>query len=346
MPPIDRHLYSDPSIFEDELSHLFHKRMFAGTQFDFESNQSYRSVQIGQKAVTVRRSSNGIQGLSNVCLHRNALIDPLGQGERSFRCRYHGWNYTADGELAEAPLADNACIKTRTLRRYPVSESDGLYFLGLSGRNPDINEVPNALLQAGITLDRPFHRDALPHACNWKLLVENVLEAYHLSFVHNQTFRPAGFTSTGIYSWGGGNYTSWNLLHPAPAHDKKSAMQRLSPRAGHFYRHAYVFPDLFLSNTNDLVGFLSHVIPTSTSTTKLEWMLFELPALKSLPSAVRTQIKNEAIRFTLEALREDQTLVEACQAGMSSEGTDVQLQPCEARIVHFHDIYRDQMKHV
>jgi len=346
MPPIERNAYSDPLILEGEIGSLFSERMFAGTQFDFEDEGGYRSVEIGHTAVTVRRAGDGVRGFGNVCLHRNCLIDPPGYGKRAFRCRYHGWAYASDGTLAEAPLADDACIQTRTLPTYPVAESSGLNFLGLSGRSPEISEVADALKEAGITLERPFYRDALSHACNWKLLVENVLEGYHLSFVHGQTFRPAGFTSAGAYTWGGGNYTSWNLLKPAPSHDKQSAMRRLSPGAGHYYRHVYVFPDLFLSNTNGLVGFLSHVVPTSASTTRLEWLLFELPALKLLPIALRTQIKAEAIRFTLDALKEDQVLVESCHTGMTCGGTIVQLQPCEGRIAHFHALYTDRMRHV
>lgn len=346
MPPIDRHAYSDSSVFDDELQRLFFRRMFAGTQFDFEPGNNYRSLEIGKKAVTIRRLKNDIHCYGNVCLHRNSLIDPQGYGDRPFRCRYHGWSYSEDGSLADAPLADHACIKVRALPTYPTSESHGLHFLGLSGAAPEVDGIDKTLDQAQIVIDRPFHRETLQHACNWKFLVENVLEGYHLSFVHGETFRPAGFTSTGTYAWADNASTSWNLLTPAPAHDKNSAMQRLSRNAGHFYSHAYIFPDLFLSNTNGLVGFLSHVLPKSASSTHLDWMLFELPALKALPAPIRAHIKNEAIQFTQAALKEDQVLVEACHVGTAHDGPLAQLQPCEGRIAHFHSLYRNWMQHV
>jgi phenylpropionate dioxygenase-like ring-hydroxylating dioxygenase large terminal subunit len=345
MPPIDRQSYSDPSVLERELNSIFLERLFVGTRFDYEAEQSYRSMTLGRRAFTVRRCGDDVRALGNVCLHRNALIDPPGQGERPFRCRYHGWRYAADGTLAEAPLAEDACIQIRTLPRFPVTESCGLYFLGLSGKEPGIDEVSNALARFDIRIQRPFHRGALTHSCNWKLLVENVLEGYHLSFVHGDTFRPAGFTSAGNYSWGGGSHSSWNELTPTASRDKQSAMKRLSLDAGHYYRHVYIFPDLFVSNTNGLVGFLSHVVPVDSSTTRLEWELFELPALEALPATVREQVKAEAVRFTEQALREDQVLVESCQTGLACIGTQVQLQPCEGRIGHFHELYADRMQH-
>lgn len=345
MPSIDRAAYSDPTTLEAELDAIFFRRLFVGTRFDFLTPNAYRSLVLGRKALTLRRDGEDIRAYENVCLHRNALIDPPGVGERPFRCRYHGWSYDADGTLSDAPLADNNCITKRSLPRVPIAASDGLYFAGLRGIAPDVSEVSKALARAQIAMEAPFHRDLLHHDCNWKLLVENVLEGYHLSFVHGETFRPAGFTSTGNYSWDGGTHTSWNELRPTTANDKQAAMRRLSRQAEHVYRHIYVFPDLFVSNTNGLVGFLSHIVPKSATATQLEWMLFELPALKALPAALRTQIKTEAVAFTAKALGEDQLLVESCQSGMSCDGSTVQLQPCEGRIGHFHSLYAEHMQH-
>lgn len=340
---IDRRDYSDRSVFTHELEMLFAERLFAGTQADFAQPDDYLSLTIGDKAVSVRRTRDGVRAFNNVCLHRNALIDPPGCGNRPFRCGYHGWSYAADGSLATAPLADAACITRRQLGGFPVSETHGLYFLGLGGTAPPTGEVAQVLADTGVVLDAPFHHASLEHACNWKLLVENVLEGYHLSFVHANSFRPAGFTSTGHYTWHGAKYTSWSEMLPSAAADKSAAIRRFAPKAGHYYRHAYIFPDLFASNTNGLIGFLSHVVPIDTARSRLEWQLFELPALKSLTPAPRQHLKDEAVAFTQQALAEDKALVEACQLGLAADGHEIQLQPQEARIAHFHALYQARM---
>lgn len=343
---IERRDYNDSNVFTRELETLFAERLFAGTQSDFAQLDDYLSLRIGSKAVSLRRTRDGVRAFNNVCLHRNALIDLPGCGNRPFRCGYHGWSYAADGSLATAPLANMECITRCQLDSYPVSQTHGLYFLGLAGTAPPIDEVAQVLTDTGVAPDTPFHCASLEHACNWKLLVENVLEGYHLSFVHADSFRPAGFTSTGRYTWHGGQYTSWNEMLPSVASDKSATIQRLAPQAGHYYRHAYVFPDLFVSNTNGLIGFLSRVVPIDAARTHLAWQLFELPALKALAPALRQHMKDEAIAFTQQALTEDKVLVEACQCGMSAEGPDVQLQPQEARIRHFHGLYQTRMGHV
>ena len=343
---IERRCYGDPGVFTRELESVFAERLFAGTHADFAQRGDYRSLSIGRKAVTIRRTRDGVRAFNNVCLHRNALIDLPGCGNRPFRCGYHGWSYADDGALAAAPLTDMAGIARCQLDSYPVSESQGLYFLGLSGVAPAVDEVALVLSDTDVVPDAPFHADVMEHACNWKLLVENVLEGYHLSFVHGNSFRPAGFTSTGRYAWHGGQYTSWSEMLPTEAADKTAALRRLAPQAGHFYRHAYVFPDLFLSNTNGLVGFLSHVVPMGEARTRLTWRLFELPALKALAPALRQHMRDEAVAFTQQALAEDKVLVEACQLGLAADGHEVQLQPQEARIAHFHALYWARMNDV
>jgi phenylpropionate dioxygenase-like ring-hydroxylating dioxygenase large terminal subunit len=337
---IERRAYSDVDVFDDEMRTLFAERMFIGTHADFAQIDDYSSLLIGNKAVSIRRTREGVRAFNNVCLHRNALIDPPGRGNRAFRCGYHGWSYAADGVLAAAPLIDTAHVTHKQLISYPVREADGLHFIGLCGVAPPTGEVTQVLADTGVVLDPPFHIASIEHACNWKLLVENVLESYHLSFVHTNSFRPAGFTSTGRYTWHGGHYTSWSELLPTATADKTSAIRRLAPQAGHFYRHGYVFPDLFVSNTNGLVGFLSHVVPISAVRSRLEWQLFELPMLRTLAPALRQHMKDEAVSFTQQALAEDKVLVEACQIGLAAEGPEAQLQEAvEARLAHFHQLY-------
>jgi phenylpropionate dioxygenase-like ring-hydroxylating dioxygenase large terminal subunit len=343
---IERHCYSDAGSFARELKSIFAERLFAGTHSDFAERGDYRSLSIGRKAVTVRRTRDGVSAFNNVCLHRNALIDLPGCGNRPFRCGYHGWSYADDGALAAAPLTDMSGIAACRLESYPVRESQGLYFLGFGGAAPAVDEVAQVLSETRVVPDAPFHVEVMEHACNWKLLVENVLEGYHLSFVHGSSFRPAGFTSTGRYAWHGGRYTSWSEMLPTEAADKSATFRRLTPQAGHFYRHGYVFPDLFFSNTNGLIGFLSHVVPVDAGHTRLVWRLFELPALKALAAAARKHIKDEAIGFTQNALAEDKVVVEACQRGLEADGPGVQLQPQEARIAHFHGLYLSRMANV
>jgi phenylpropionate dioxygenase-like ring-hydroxylating dioxygenase large terminal subunit len=340
---IDRSAYSDEGIFAVEMAKVFAKRSFVGSVYDLQEANDYRSLQIGDRAITVRATADGVRAFNNVCLHRNSLIDPLGEGNRHFRCNYHGWSYRDDGSLKHAPLVDEAAICERRLGEYPVSASNGLFFIGLE-EAPEVSDVGQAFERTDSVLAKPFHKGVLEHACNWKLLAENVLEGYHLSFVHRDTFAPAGFTSTAEYRHGMEGGTSWSVMTPKPEDDRSRGYKRISAAAGHHYNHAFVFPNYCLANSNGLVGFQSSFHPTGVGSTRVEWSLWELPALACLAGPVREHFRKDAVEFAEATLLEDKALVESCQVGLSSFGIPSQFQATEERIRHFHAMYRERME--
>lgn len=339
---IDRAAYCDPTVFGEEMACLFATRMYVGSLFDLPQINDYRSLLVGNRAITVRNTPDGIRAFNNVCLHRNALIDPPGSGNRAFRCNYHGWSYGDEGVLKHAPLADESAIHERRLAGFPVAESNGLLFVGQRGL-PDVSDVARAFDETHCVLAPPFHHGVLEHACNWKLLVENVLEGYHLSYVHKDTFGQAGFTSTADYRYGRLAGVSWSTMTPKPADDRSAAYRRIAGTASHRYEHAFVFPNFFLASSNGLIGFHSSLRPTSATSTALEWSLFELPALAGLALPVREHFRKDAIAFATATLLEDKALVESCQRGLSSVGTANQYQSSEGRIAHFHSMYLERM---
>lgn len=338
---IARNAYVDERVFQEEIQHLFSRRFFVATAVEMAQKDAYLSFQLGRHALTLRNSPHGPRLFSNVCLHRNALIDPAGSGQRPFHCRYHGWGYGTDGELVKAPFSDPACISNRQLQEHQTATAGGLVFASLEADAMEVGEIPALLLKTGLGVEQAFYHAELAHECNWKLLVENVLEGYHLNFVHDKTFLPTGMNSLTPGEWGGDAYTSWSRAIPDPS-DRLSALKHFSG-AAHQYLHGYVFPNLFLANTNNLVGFTSSLMPISTSRTLLRWQLFELPALKSLPNNVREQIRTDAIEFSHRVLAEDKIVTESCQVGMACIGPDPQLQPAEARLRHFQEMYRKAM---
>lgn len=342
---IDRAAYSDPAVFDEEMARIFGARMYVGSTFDFPVTNDYRSLLVGNRAITIRNTPEGIRAFNNVCLHRNALIDPFGSGNRPFRCGYHGWSYADDGALKHAPAADMKNICERQLAKYPIAKADAFYFVG-TNNVPELSGVDVALKEAEIVISKPFHEEILDHACNWKLLVENVVESQHLSHVHTNTFIPAGFTSTATYECGESGIATWGKLTPVLKHNRTKAVQRISKDARHHFSHVYIFPDLFISNTNSLIGYRGNLLPTAPTATRLVWSLFELPAMLRLPGSVRKQIREDAIKFSRVTLLEDKAIIEACQAGLIAKGCGVQLQENEVRILGFHKKYRERMTNV
>ena len=330
--------YVENEVYSRELQGIFSSRFFVGAGADFSQEGSYHSFLLGREyALTCRYYDDKVRAFNNVCLHRNCLIDPPGRGVRRFRCGYHGWQYDKYGELREAPSFDISKIRHKQLVEFPVVDQDGFFFVGLRGA-PDVAEVAVLVQKMGLSLLEPaFYADETVHQCNWKLLVENVLDREHLSQVHGTSFVSAGMDSSAPVMAGGANYTLWSRTEPEDSGISHGLKHFRGAR--HHYLHGYVFPNLFLANTNNMIGFVNQLIPLNANRSLLRWQLYELPALIAQPGVVREQVKKDAIIFAEKVILEDRQVVEMCQQGLSVAGPSLQIQAQEEQILRFHAMY-------
>lgn len=334
---IEPRAYWHDDVLEKEFVQIFSKGFFVGDAGMLQHDGDYTSYRMAGRPLVTRHTGDTLSTFDNVCLHRANLIDPLGSGNRPFRCGYHGWQYDNHGHVARAPLTSGNCTARKQLRAYPTVVNRGLVFASLDAALPtDFGD--EVLLELGFELGEVFHRDSLAHEANWKLLVENVLESYHLSFVHQDSFVPTGITSTSKSSsayFGADSSFRIDSKHDGKAHAIAGA--------GGDYVHAFIFPNLFISITGGLVGFISHFKPNSPVDTTLEWQLFETPLLMAQKDAVRKYIRKNAIAFTNKVLGEDLVLLNSSQIGVRHAQGSHQIQEVEERIARFHELYLKMM---
>jgi len=337
---IDPKAYWQEEHLEEEFERIFSRSIYVGTSASVRTDGDYVSYRVCGRPFVTRNLAGTVGTFDNICLHRANLIDPIGQGNRPFRCGYHGWQYGAGGTLMRSPLASDKCISRKQLQSYATVENRGLVFASIE--NDFAGMVPGeaALGAIGFEMGETFHGETLEHEANWKLLVENVLESYHLSFVHGDSFVPTGITSTSQFAnQYHGNDSSFTIASKADS----SGKDKVIPGASSDYVHAFVFPNLFISITGGLVGFVSHFKPETAGRTLLEWQLFETPLLQSQKTVVRNYIKKNAVEFTRKVLGEDLVVLNNSQIGSRYARGPHQIQEIEGRIAQFHQIYSKMM---
>ncbi len=134
--------------------------------------------------VLVRRAQGpgGIELLSNVCRHRQALmLQDRGNVGPNIVCPVHRWTYDLEGKLLGAPhFAENPCLH---LPQTPLANWNGLLFDGK-------RDVAADLANLGVLRDFDFSGYVLDRivvdelACNWKTFIEVYLEDYHVVPYH------------------------------------------------------------------------------------------------------------------------------------------------------------------
>ncbi len=158
----------------------------------------------GHRSIIVLRDDAGeLVAHDNVCIHRGSrLLDGCGHVGR-ITCPYHAWTFRLDGTLIGGPYMSEPGSDARALRpdehrlspvRLEVWE--GFIFATsdpaaapLADRLTGLAQVVGPYRMAGYV---PVHQQVDVWATNWKLLVENFMDAYHVFKVHKATFGKDG----------------------------------------------------------------------------------------------------------------------------------------------------------
>ena len=196
--------YTSEAFFALENERLFFDAwVFAGYAHELARPGDVAPVTVaGRPLLLVRDAGLAIRAFHNVCRHRCLkLVDAPGNVGRAIRCPYHSWTYGLDGALHIAPYFGG-----REPRAMPPGFDRGRHglvpvrsaawhdwiFVNLSGAAPPFEDfvAPLENRLAGVDLTRIHHVVTIDFgevATNWKLIVENFIEPYHVQFVHSST---------------------------------------------------------------------------------------------------------------------------------------------------------------
>ena len=185
--------YFDAALFAREKELLFDAGpRYVGHELAVPNPGDYLALpQEGEGRALVRNAQGGLELVSNVCRHRQAVMlkgrgSLQGQGKGhaggNIVCPLHRWTYSDQGQLLGAPhFAHDPCLN---LNNYRLRSWNGLLFED-NGRDvaADLRGMSEAanLSFDGYTLD---HVEL--HECNynWKTFIEVYLEDYHVGPFH------------------------------------------------------------------------------------------------------------------------------------------------------------------
>lgn len=149
---------------------------------------------LNEPLVLFRQQDGRVVALSDRCPHRAA---PLSQGQREgdeLRCLYHGMKFNALGLCTEIP--GQAMIPPKTcVKAYPVVERDRFIWVWMGeAERADPTQILDFFWH-----DHPHWRlkpGYIHYQANYQLVVDNLLDFSHLSYVHPTTLGTAANAQT------------------------------------------------------------------------------------------------------------------------------------------------------
>ena len=205
---VHKSVYTDDAVYQGELDHIFHKKwIYVGHESQVPNPGDYWTTWIGKERVILSRGDDGrVHVLYNRCPHRGSLICNAHHGNagKAFRCAYHAWQFHMDGSVRQIPMKqgydgvidfrDPQFSMVRTARQdsyrgfvFASVAEDGedlTTFLGPGGRAA-FDDICNRSPEGEAEIVANCFR-IIQHS-NWKIFLENQVDALHPSITHHST---------------------------------------------------------------------------------------------------------------------------------------------------------------
>jgi phenylpropionate dioxygenase-like ring-hydroxylating dioxygenase large terminal subunit len=208
--PIPFERYTDPALVQREIDLIWNKCWTVACREEDIPNvgDMVRYDLVDTSYVVVRAAPDTIKAFHNSCRHRGRLLCDGKRHDDKIQCKFHGWTWTLDGQLAWVPSRqDFPQVK---------SEQYGLIAVRLErwGGNVFINPDPDARpLHAALGVLVEHFKECPTEErftgllmrkkirANWKLAQEAFMEAYHMVETHWDALPFSGDANTLYDCW-------------------------------------------------------------------------------------------------------------------------------------------------
>ena len=191
--------YFSEEFFEKEWESMWTKVwLLLGREDELPEPGDYQIEDVGPESfIMVRQKDGGIKAFYNVCQHRGArlLFNETGTvGDNDIVCPYHGWKWGTDGTLnwvqdAEDFPQGDPCDNLR-LDEVPCDTFAGFIWINMDPNCVSLKEYLGPIWDdwADYEIDgwKRYLAMTANVPCNWKIVLDNFNESYHLPTVHPQ----------------------------------------------------------------------------------------------------------------------------------------------------------------
>lgn len=310
LPP---EIYSSPQMLTLEIERIWRREWVCAGRVDEipRPGDWFCFELIGEPMIVVRGTDGEIRALSNICAHRWAALK-MGRGNSStLQCPFHAWTYDLNGCLRSAPFMDRAkgfVLGETRLPAFRVELWHGFIFVNLDAQAeplaPRLAGLTAKLAALNVVDQKTLWHDEEQWDANWKTVIEQTMESYHLFQVHQKTLDPHTPTKSAEYLPGAAGYNHHTVRFTRPVAPATPIMWR-----------ATIYPSVVI-DVGDSLSWTT-VIPDGLGRSRVYTGQATLDAPE--PGSLRAkQFVSGGQAFNARLNNEDRSAVETVQRGLQS----------------------------
>ena len=172
------------------------KKMISGTYLrnawyvaawadDLAEGQLIGRTVLKEPIVLYRTNDGTVAALQDRCPHRFAPLHmgKIMRGDR-IQCPYHGLEFDSSGACVLNPHGTKNIPSRARVRSYPVTEKHKAIWIWMGDRQPDPAKVPDFSVLDNVPERHTTKRDRITIRANYELIIDNLLDLSHTSYLH------------------------------------------------------------------------------------------------------------------------------------------------------------------
>tara|TARA_B100000029_G_scaffold322777_1_gene315147 strand:+ start:69 stop:1142 length:1074 start_codon:yes stop_codon:yes gene_type:complete len=195
--------YTDRNFWDKERNTVFTNNwVFIGFAHELKNIGDVIPITVAEMPILlIKKNDEKIAAFHNVCSHRCLkLVDKPKNVKKIISCPYHAWSYDLDGNLLNAPHfggtnnhnPNGFNKKKNGLKSIRIKIWHDWIFININNKAEPFQKYAAKLIKQ---LKEINFQNITPVATldfgniytNWKFLIENFIEPYHVQFVHKKT---------------------------------------------------------------------------------------------------------------------------------------------------------------
>jgi choline monooxygenase len=322
-------LYASPDVAALEKERIFLRAwLCVGRTEEIPNIGDYVTCQVADEPFVLSRDDSGeVVAFMNMCLHRGVAVVQGKGNAKDFSCPYHAWLYDRGGNLIASPRMNSttADLKNCRLKRLRSTVWRDWIFVTF---DPDAMSFEDFIAPYEKELwwfrtdqCRMVDKMVIDVDCNWKLLIENLVDVYHVPVLHKGTFGGFVKKSRGdefdvkLLPWGGWAYDQKARPHSKTGEQKFPTLPWLEGMGDDTSSRAGLYPNINMSMRYDSLR-MWQVWPLSLTRTRLHVYLLFANSAPAQPGFEENLAEYKA--FITQLVGEDTTMVISLQHAMKS----------------------------
>lgn len=342
--------YFDAEIFEAEKEKIFRRTWaFVGFKNQLARPNDFLTLRVGEVPVVVQNVQGEIVAFLNVCSHRFSIIQTQAAGSQPLMCPYHGWSYDGEGTptgIPKRPLFKDFThdeLRGMRLRKYRTEFCGNMVFVSLADTAQDLSdflgEFYEELASISNSLGDCVDVNELQICANWKVVVENALEGYHVTLIHANTIKKLGGKERKFDFSNCHSRVDSELVNRNAALGRIESMFDARSYSIDGYRHFLVFPNLLVSTTHGTSFNFSMVEPLTPAITKFTSHVYTAVVREDANKSLLNAYGKTLAQFNRDVFSEDKAICETVQLGVRFTPYQGMLSEEEGRVHAFQKNY-------